>query len=77
VPLRRVPLAESQMCSSTEAKGRSNQPVRISSPEIRAEQVSRMMYDIEVFRSYFQNLVGQLPELARLVDRALGVGGHP
>ncbi len=32
-----------------------------------------MMYDIEVFQSYFQNLVGQLPELARLVDEELSV----
>lgn len=35
--------------------------------------VLRMMYDIEVFRSYFHNLVNQLPELARLVDEELSV----
>jgi hypothetical protein len=35
--------------------------------------VLRMMYDIEVFRSYFLNLVNQLPELARLVEEELSV----
>jgi len=35
--------------------------------------VMRMMYDMEVFRTYFQNLIKQLPGLDKLVEEELSV----
>ena len=46
----------------------------VETPFLNSDRaVLRMMYDIEVFRQYFRNLVKQLPALKRLVEDELSI----